>query len=62
MYELIYFLTMAYTAYVIDDVKGEQIIDFLKNVFHLDLTIYHSNFRSLKNSIQNALGLNQQLV
>lgn len=60
MYEFIYCLTLAYAAYVIDDVKGEQIIGFIKKVFHLDLSSYHANFRSLKNRIQNTLGLNLQ--
>ncbi len=57
MYELIYFLTIVYAAYVIDDVKGEQIIRFIKAVFHLDLSILHAKFRAVKSSLQNALNL-----
>jgi hypothetical protein len=60
MHEILYILTIIYAIYVIDAVIGEQIICFIKNVFHLDLSAKHANLRKIQDSIKNIFNSKSQ--
>lgn len=53
MYELIYILTLVFAAYVIADIMKGQIILFIKNVFHLDLTTLPASLQVSTKKIKN---------
>ncbi len=49
MSEIIYVLTVIYFAYVLEEVEGERIVAFFKDVLNLDLSAFHKvyvDFRS----------------
>ncbi len=62
MYELVYFLTIVYSVYVIDKVLGEQIISFIKNTYPLDLSEIHTKLRNLQAGIKNIFGFKLQPI
>lgn len=62
MHEILYILTIIYAIYVIDAVIGEQIVRFISNVFHLDLSAKHANLRKMQNSIKNIFSSKTQIT
>ena len=52
MTEKIYLLTIFYAMYAIDDVIGEKVFLFINDMFHLDLSVYHTSLRKMQTSIK----------
>ena len=56
MSETIYVLTVIYCIYVIDEVEGERILAFIKDVLRIELSQLHKTYRNLRDSIINSIG------
>lgn len=56
MSETIYVLTVIYCIYVIDEVEGERILAFIKDVLRIELSQLHNTYRNLRDSILNSIG------
>jgi hypothetical protein len=55
MSELIYILTVMFTAYVIYTAEGDNIVAFIKGTFNIDLTHSHECCTNALNRIKTAL-------
>jgi hypothetical protein len=55
MSELIYILTVIFTAYVVYTAEGDQIVAFIKGTFNIDLTHPHECCTHALNRIKKAI-------
>ena len=56
MSKIIYILTVLFFAYVVDEVEGDRIVAFIKDVFKKDLSQWHKKYRNLRDKIFNPFG------
>lgn len=50
MSKIIYIFTLLYTAYVIDEVEGDNIVGYLKETIQIDLSKLHRQYRSIRDN------------
>lgn len=53
MSEIIYVSTVIYFAYVVDDVEGDRIVAFFKDVLKINFSKIHIIYRKLRDSLLN---------
>jgi hypothetical protein len=57
MSEIIYVLTVIYFVYVIEEVEGDRIVAFIKDVLRVDLTQLHKAYTNLRGSVFSLIRL-----